>query len=141
MMMDRSFRAAYLAFTFQYGSIQMRKYPWCNQRYRTLHSNMVLFKLCLGQHRRASSQLYIPIWLYSNRISVLIYDSVCRLYIPIWFYSNASNGLWNGGRVPYFTFQSGYIQIKIITKLSDPDALFTFQSGYIQIRQSMTLII
>ena len=77
-------------------------------------------------------KLYIPIWLYSNDIEYLAEEEAKFLYIPIWLYSNTSNTI-RPSRFIAFTFQSGYIQIKIEPIHLTTWLSFTFQSGYIQI--------
>ena len=39
----------------------------------------------------------------------------------------------------HFTFQSGYIQMYVLTPVKVLENLFTFQSGYIQILDSLSL--
>ena len=76
---------------------------------KTLHSNLVIFQHFIADIRQDLTQLYIPIWLYSNRIreckrskqgrftfqsgyipteSGQIWGGKTLLYIPIWLYSN-----------------------------------------------------
>ena len=76
----------------------------------SLHSNLVIFKYGLTLSAQLEKNLYIPIWLYSNRN--------CHI---------------KSFKLFAFTFQSGYIQI--ISKIGGIllGINFTFQSGYIQI--------
>ena len=55
------------------------------------------------------------------------------LYIPIWLCSNNVNGVV-GTMVDYFTFQSGYVQMKKTGYEIEYLLNFTFQSGYVQIQ-------
>ena len=121
------------SFTFQSGYIQM---------------------LAQVPQETIKHHLYIPIWLYSNNFTPEQHKIRNELYIPIWLYSNAISSFPNGSWA-FFTFQSGYIQIK--DRIGQPTikldlyipiwlysniaaacavckfVIFTFQSGYIQI--------
>ena len=78
------------------------------------------------------SELYIPIWLYSNWSINQVSNIWDILYIPIWLYSNYVRSIIDIGAFN-FTFQSGYIQIESVRKIEQSVIRFTFQSGYIQI--------
>ena len=55
----------------------------------SLHSNLVIFKYAANSDLETATNLYIPIWLYSNDYAMR-YDLVLDvLYIPIWLYSNS----------------------------------------------------
>ena len=58
------------------------------------------------------TDLYIPIWLYSNTWLRERNWKAWLLYIPIWLYSNSLKNYQDTFRI-IFTFQSGYIQIRI----------------------------
>ena len=78
-----------------------------------LHSNLVIFK-----YQRITSQLhyydlYIPIWLYSNKTMATYRKCPLNLYIPIWLYSNYTE-IMSSATNKSFTFQSGYIQIRVL---------------------------
>ena len=77
----------------------------------SLHSNLVLFK----SDRKSSGQ------------------NPSQLYIPIWFYSNNYPRQHLRNRVVTFTFQSGSIQMTWENKVHVRFEDFTFQSGSIQI--------
>ena len=78
-----------LDFTFQSGYIQIKTInAYLQGSYLTLHSNLVIFKSAYTGDLITFHILYIPIWLYSNR--VVLKNTI----EPI-----------------FFTFQSGYIQI------------------------------
>ena len=99
----------------------------------SLHSNLVIFKYGLTLSAQLEKNLYIPIWLYSNRnchiksfkLFAFTFQSG---YIQI--FSNAFMYL----SLYAFTFQSGYIQIQCFLQSTKSKEVFTFQSGYIQIR-------
>ena len=75
-------------FTFQSGYIQISCFLDVCNFFLTLHSNLVIFKLNKEKGINIQNELYIPIWLYSNKV----------------------RKQWSN--VPkIFTFQSGYIQI------------------------------
>ena len=120
-------------FTFQSGYIQIAPGVKAGRGFTALHSNLVIFKYRCNKYGYWTLCLYIPIWLYSNKYPMTILSTTGT-----------------------FTFQSGYIQIRLSFKsqwwdgvlyipiwlysntgelitLSTPDH-FTFQSGYIQIR-------
>mgnify|MGYP000919243030 CR=1 FL=1 len=101
------------------------------------------------------SRLYIPIWLYSNFLNPQTLWRRLALYIPIWLYSNGQGRKNRLSGVAlhsnlvifkysladnadylldFFTFQSGYIQIKSEAVPAARLIAFTFQSGYIQIK-------
>ena len=99
----------------------------------TLHSNLVIFKSHSSITYCITVDLYIPIWLYSNRPQTLPYPRSVTLYIPIWLYSNymekvidlKSNELY----IPIWLYSNVNQNSDVSKNLS-----FTFQSGYIQIR-------
>ena len=120
----------------------------------SLHSNLVIFKFSRLCHIESRCDLYIPIWLYSNRLLATLFIASSSftfqsgyiqilfpiywhyllyfLYIPIWLYSNNAT-IDNKTNVTPFTFQSGYIQIIAGYGVVNYMQNFTFQSGYIQI--------
>ena len=75
-------------FTFQSGYIQIRLRKREKSRKRTLHSNLVIFK-SLSQ----SEQVLLLFPLHSNLVifkfcKLTVKACVSELYIPIWLYSN-----------------------------------------------------
>ena len=100
------------SFTFQSGYIQIKLLRvHINMVQFSLHSNLVIFKSISSVVKLfIVFNLYIPIWLYSNKSFFSSSNSIYYLYIPIWLYSNVILCAF----VPVqfnFTFQSGYIQI------------------------------
>ena len=86
--------------------------------------------LCSAVYR-SLSDIYIPIWFYSNQAPRTPPDVSHIIYIPIWFYSNqTANTLIEMGIT--FTFQSGSIQINLRAGENFAGITFTFQSGSIQ---------
>ena len=79
-----------------------------------------------------ANALYIPIWFYSNPKPRCKFRILIFLYIPIWFYSNMTRSFFDMEKEG-FTFQSGSIQILLVSILSMTLPSFTFQSGSIQI--------
>ena len=53
-------------FTFQSGSIQILITSFMNPSFHPLHSNLVLFKYNCDLEDLIITELYIPIWFYSN---------------------------------------------------------------------------
>ena len=87
----------------------------------SLHSNLVIFKYDKRlTYKSFIMYLYIPIWLYSNRLPHILILMKLVLYIPIWLYSN-DNAYSAGQKLLCFTFQSGYIQIDLIEILARLD--------------------
>ena len=122
-------------------------------QFRTLHSNLVLFKCYLINRVGRHLSLYIPIWFYSNfldnfsssfrqatlhsnlvlfKCMTLLYDVVTLyLYIPIWFYSNLCQCLFL--RDVEVTLHSNLVLFKCETQTVTSFIFdFTFQSGSIQ---------
>ena len=151
------------SFTFQSGSIQIRK---ANEEslkaLNALHSNLVLFKCIIAMiviffgvlyipiwfYSNEESpiltisaiSLYIPIWFYSNKFSVSVFYKVEVLYIPIWFYSNICHRLImhmvSHLYIPIWFYSNTDIEDKEYNEL-----IFTFQSGSIQMGDKITIII
>ena len=97
-------------FTFQSGYIQILSCYPLGLSLSTLHSNLVIFKWYT---------LRLDVWetytLHSNLV-IFKFKGGARFNIA----------------VDNFTFQSGYIQIKIDCSVGFCGLTFTFQSGYIQ---------
>ena len=81
-------------------------------------------------------KLYIPIWLYSNVALLKPYRlPLSSLHSNLVIFKSTCE-LWHSLGLAFFTFQSGYIQIKFIFFSFKLTIIFTFQSGYIQIMLS-----
>ena len=143
-------------FTFHSGYIPILLFEYKNNTSCTLHSILDIFQfyplprkhstvvftfhsgyipiLQRNQAINYTQELYIPFWIYSNSSIASTKDTTALLYIPFWIYSNVykrSGYRW----LCCFTFHSGYIPIKIVTKFSVKTVYFTFHSGYIPIVQ------
>ena len=55
--------------------------------------------------------IYIPLWFYSNIISIHIRNTVRNIYIPLWFYSNLNHKRQKSS-CAVFTFHYGSILIQ-----------------------------
>ena len=96
-----------------------------------LHSNLVLFKWISFCMILICTNLYIPIWFYSNQTVFL--NKLCQACFT---FQSGSIQIASINLYPlpgkHFTFQSGSIQIIICLKLCYAFRNFTFQSGSIQ---------
>ena len=122
-------------FTFQSGYIQIMSGLILKTSYKTLHSNLVIFKFLIFIINSLANILYIPIWLYSN------FAGLCRREQTYNFtfqsgYIQISLNISFRVVTKFFTFQSGYIQIPTSRISCKMCIVFTFQSGYIQIKYS-----
>ena len=176
--------SAITSFTFQSGYIQIN----CSvtdkvKAFVPLHSNLVIFKfttdvcfpdVCLSftfqsgyiqivtriRDTQGKRQLYIPIWLYSNKFKDIKNPPFFKLYIPIWLYSNGTTkNVTDNANITlhsnlvifkltqwriFQTEEKLYIPIWLYSNCSslsiktNPQS-FTFQSGYIQIRGRNTI--
>ena len=63
-------------FTFQYGYIQMLMNRQMQMQQMSLHSNMVIFKWTDSRQRRRMREVYIPIWLYSNKKRIELFKDL-----------------------------------------------------------------
>ena len=79
---------SFVTFTFQSGYIQIMLPSCLVIRLYPLHSNLVIFKYGDIGLWLLDNALYIPIWLYSNMLSLVSVYHFTQLYIPIWLYSN-----------------------------------------------------
>ena len=82
------------------------------------------------QTAHTKNTLYIPFWIYSNKIEDIYTNTSELLYIPFWIYSN-SHSRRDFIRPDNFTFHSGYIPIYSGRWYRVSAKHFTFHSGYI----------
>ena len=78
-----------------------------------------------------STELYIPIWLYSNLTLTSWIISMPTLHSNLVIFKCTRFGMFSKFH-QCFTFQSGYIQILSPYSIENNPICFTFQSGYIQ---------
>ena len=78
-----------------------------------LHSNLVIFKWTQCSAFWCTNVLYIPIWLYSNESDESLRQRIYTLHSNLVIFKFVTSLRLSGALV--FTFQSGYIQINILS--------------------------
>ena len=121
-----------LHFTFHSGYIPMELERIKKQKEEPLHSILDIFQFYLLLIPPVFICLYIPFWIYSNKIGLSKSNNFFRLYIPFWIYSNGRQSM-KSLLFLNFTFHSGYIPIIQQLRLFFSLYFFTFHSGYIPI--------
>ena len=121
-----------LLFTFHYGSILIE---WLKANSNilpkfTFHYGSIL--IYRWHYIYIFNSIYIPLWFYSNIVSITYRKTVNHIYIPLWFYSNINTP---AAKITtrIFTFHYGSILIETVLILWLLVVKFTFHYGSILI--------